>query len=95
MPGKRPQLLDSPPLIRDVRGPLSNAERIAIGCRTHGAPNTEVTSRASYIFNDYRLTQRYSHSLGQAACNHVGCAARSERTTTVMGHEGYTCAQAI
>ncbi len=62
-----------------MRGRGADAQRIAVGGRTHGAADADAAGGARDVLDDDGLTEHSPHLLGQEASQGVGCATCRER----------------
>ena len=65
--------------IHDMRSPMADTDRIAIGRRARDAADAERAGRAGRVLDDHRLPKRLAHALGKDARDRVGRPARRER----------------
>jgi hypothetical protein len=63
----------------DMRGPLAEADGVAVRRGARHARRADGAAGAAHIFHDHRLAERYPHALGDDARENIGAAARRER----------------
>ena len=62
-----------------VRGPVADADGVAVGSGAHGAADPDGAGRAGDVLDDDRLAERLAHRLGERACQRIDRTARAER----------------
>src|SRR6516165_12757410 len=62
-----------------MRLPMADADGVTIGRCTRDTAHPDAPTRTGHIFDNYRLTERCPHVLGEDTCEGVRGAARWER----------------
>jgi hypothetical protein len=58
--------------VQDLRGPVADADRVAIAGGTGDAPDADCRRRPGDVLDDDRLTERLAHPLGHDARDRIG-----------------------